>query len=190
MRQKGYSTGKPWTINLGSFISRSQIATLPPRLFSHQKSIKVAQLNRNTILSMLSIHLLGADGHQGKPRSEKVSSCRSENPPAPDNSKYQKRPPQTQIEREKPRWTFPALNQPAIDFLHRSLNGCYSPICNSNEFHYKALEHTQRWRCWPTAMRHGREKRRERGCHSGLCLSVVTTHLPAGWRLKITAEQL
>lgn len=127
---------------------------------------------------------------EAKVRESIVLPMRESPPPGPpDNSKYQKRP-QTQTEREKPRWTFPALKQPAIDFLHRSLNGCYSPICNSNEFHYKALEHTQRWRCWPTAMRRGREKRRERGCHSGLCLSVVTTHLPAGWRLKITAEQL
>lgn len=33
MRQKGYLTGKPWTINLDSFISRSQITTLPPASF-------------------------------------------------------------------------------------------------------------------------------------------------------------
>lgn len=85
-----------------------------------------------------------------------------------------------------------------IDFLHRSLNGCYSPICNSNEFHYKALEHTER----ETEMladgkgerERGRGKRKTEGGESWAVIQGLSVNSddasPRRLETQITAEQL
>lgn len=127
--------------------------------------------SNNTLYLFLQTHTRDTQGQ----RKYHLADARN---PYSDNSKYHMERPQTPTtttERVKPQWTFPTLNQPVIDFLHRSLNGCYSPICNSNEFHYKGLEHTERdGDAWPMAggerekEKEKKDRRRGRqGCHSG-----------------------
>lgn len=96
-------------------------------------------------------------------------------------------------DREKPQPTFPTLNQPVIDFPHTSLNGCYSPICNSNEFHYKALEHTDQQTEREMEMLaddEGERGQRERkaGLSLRVHLSIVMRHLALRPHTQITAH--
>lgn len=93
-------------------------------LFLHQKSIQgdVAQSEYHP--PMLSIRLLVQMGTRGSQGQGEYRLPNARNPPF-DNGEYQKRP-QPRTEREKPLWTLPALNQPAIDFWQGSLNGLHS----------------------------------------------------------------
>lgn len=107
---------------------------------------------------MLYTRLLVQMGTRGSQGQGEYRLPNARNPPF-HSSEYQKRP-QLRTEQEKPLWTLPALNQPAIDFWQGSLNGCYTPICNRNEFHYKVSATHRVGDRAPTAMRHSRKKKR------------------------------
>lgn len=102
----------------------ARLRPCPRRLFLHQKSIQgdVAQSEYHPL--MFSIRLLVQIGTRGSQGQAAYRLPNARNPPF-DNSEYQKRP-QPRTKGEKPQWTLPALNQPAIDFWQGSLNGLHS----------------------------------------------------------------